>query len=94
MTDFGPLSETETRAKLIALALYRRGWKEDIVQREEDAGALEVIGGKARRLARDCIHYTLLRTSDVKASSGLKTLQVAGNPAELSNKTEQRMFVA
>jgi len=36
-----PLGEADTRAKLIDPALHTRGWTEDLVRREETAGAIE-----------------------------------------------------
>ncbi len=44
-----PLSETDTRIKLIDPALHRRGWTEDLIRREETAGGIEIRGGSARR---------------------------------------------
>ena len=53
------LNEADTRAKLIDPALYKSGWTEDQIKREETAGAIDVIGGKARRRARGRIDYLL-----------------------------------
>lgn len=53
------LSEADTRAKLIDPALYQRGWTEDQIKREETAGAVDIINGKARRRARGRLDYTL-----------------------------------
>lgn len=65
----GPLSEADTRAKLIDPALRAQGWTEELIRREETAGAIEIIGGKARRRSRGQIDYTLrLRTSPFKAA--------------------------
>jgi type I restriction enzyme R subunit len=36
-------NEADTRAELIDPALYRRGWTEDQIKREETAGAIDVI---------------------------------------------------
>ena len=44
-----PLSEADTRAKLIDPALHARGWTEDLIRREETAGAVDVLDGRARR---------------------------------------------
>jgi type I restriction enzyme R subunit len=52
-------SEADTRAKLIDPALRMRGWTEDLIRREETAGTIEIIGGKARRRARGQVDYTL-----------------------------------
>ncbi len=52
-------SEADTRAKLIDPAIHARGWTEDLIRREETAGAIEVIGGKARKQARGRTDYTL-----------------------------------
>ena len=54
-----PLNEADTRAKLITPAIYKRGWTEDLIRREETAGSIEVIGGKARRRSRGRIDYVL-----------------------------------
>lgn len=54
-----PLNEADTRAKLIDPAIHRRGWTEDLIRREETAGAIEVVGGKARRRSRGKIDYVL-----------------------------------
>jgi type I restriction enzyme, R subunit len=46
------LGEADTRAKLIDPALHSRGWTEDLIRREETAGAVDVLDGRARRRAR------------------------------------------
>ena len=43
------LNEADTRAKLIDPSLYQRGWIETYIKREETAGSIEIIGGKARK---------------------------------------------
>lgn len=45
------LSESDTRAKLIDPALHTCGWTEDLLKREETAGAIEIddATGTARR---------------------------------------------
>jgi type I restriction enzyme R subunit len=53
------LSEADTRAKLIDPALQARGWTEDLIRREETAGAIEIIAGKPRRRAKGRTDYTL-----------------------------------
>lgn len=53
------LSEADTRAKLIDPAIHARGWTEEHIKREESAGAVEIVGGKARRRARGRTDYTL-----------------------------------
>ena len=52
-------SEADTRAKLIDPALHRQGWTEDFIRREETAGSIEIISGKARRRARGRADYVL-----------------------------------
>lgn len=54
-----PLGEADTRAKLIDPAIHARGWTEDLIRREETAGAIEVIGGRPRRRARGRVDYVL-----------------------------------
>jgi hypothetical protein len=53
------LGEADTRAKLIDPALYARGWTEDLIRREETAGAIEIVDGRPRRRARGRVDYTL-----------------------------------
>lgn len=53
------LSKSDTRAKLIDPAIHARGWTEDLIRREETAGAIEVIGGKARKRAKGRVDYAL-----------------------------------
>lgn len=42
-----PLNEADTRAKLIDPAIKAVGWTEDHIKREETAGRIAIIGGKA-----------------------------------------------
>lgn len=53
------LSEADTRAKLIDPAIHKRGWTEDLIRREETAGSIEIIGGKALRRSRGKVDYVL-----------------------------------
>jgi len=52
-------NEADTRAKLIDPAIHARGWTEDLIKREETAGAIEIAGGAARRKSGGRIDYTL-----------------------------------
>src|SRR3989338_1940150 len=54
-----PLREADTRAKLIDPALHARGWTEDLIRREETAGAVEIVGDRPRRRAKGRVDYTL-----------------------------------
>jgi type I restriction enzyme R subunit len=53
------LSEADTRAKLIDPAIHARGWTEELIRREETAGAIDVIGGRAKRRSKGRTDYTL-----------------------------------
>lgn len=53
------MNEADTRAKRIDPALHARGWTEDLIKREETAGAVEIVEGKPRRSARGRVDYTL-----------------------------------
>ncbi len=53
------LNESDTRAKLIDPTLYRQGWSEDHIKREETAGSIQIIGGKAKRQGKGRTDYTL-----------------------------------
>ena len=53
-----PLTESDTRAKLIDPALHSLGWTENLIRREETAGAIEIVDEKPRKRAQgrvDCV---------------------------------------
>ncbi len=52
-------NESDTRAKLIDPAIHARGWTEDLIRREETAGAIEIIDGRPRKQAKGRVDYTL-----------------------------------
>ena len=54
-----PLTESDTRAKLIDPALHARGWTENLIRREETAGAIEIVDGKPRKRAKGRVDYLL-----------------------------------
>src|SRR2546426_2237875 len=54
-----PLGVADTRSKLIDPALHARSWTEDLIRREETAGAVEVVGERARRRPKGRVDYTL-----------------------------------
>ncbi|MFG0275898.1 MAG: DEAD/DEAH box helicase family protein [Phycisphaerales bacterium] len=54
-----PLTEADTRAKLIDPAIHARGWSEDMIMREQTLGAVEIVNGRARRRSRGRTDYTL-----------------------------------
>jgi type I restriction enzyme R subunit len=68
-----PLSEADTRAKLIDPAIYARGWTEELIRREETAGAIEIVEGKPRRRARGRVDYVLR----VKVNAGTQPVAMA-----------------
>jgi len=51
--------ESDTRAKLIDPAIHTCGWTEDLIRREETAGAIEIIDGKPRKRAKGRVDYCL-----------------------------------
>lgn len=54
-----PLSEADTKAKLIDPALHRIGWTEDLIHREETACGIDVIEGKPKRKEHGRTDYLL-----------------------------------
>ena len=54
-----PLSESDTRSKLLDPTLHARGWTEDLIRREETAGTVEVVDGQPRRRSRGQVDYCL-----------------------------------
>jgi hypothetical protein len=70
------LSEADTRAKHIDPAIHSRGWTEDLIRREETAGAVDIADSGPRRRSRDRVDY-LLRvkvTLDYKQAAWLKKM--------------------
>jgi type I restriction enzyme R subunit len=53
------LSEADTRAKLIDPALHSRGWKEDLIRREETGQGIDIVDGKPKRRQRGRTDYLL-----------------------------------
>lgn len=53
------MNESDTRAKLIDPALHVRGWTEDLIKREETAGAIEIVDDRARQQKYGRVDYTL-----------------------------------
>ncbi len=68
-----PLGEADTRAKLIDPAIHKRGWTEDLIRREETAGAIEIIDGKPRKRAKGRMDFTLR----VRVTVGTQPVAVA-----------------
>jgi len=75
------LNESDTRAKLVDPALHGRGWTEDLIKREETAGAVEVIEGRPRRRPRGRVDYVLR----VKVNLGTQAVAVALIEAKAEN---------
>ena len=67
------LSEADTRAKLIDPAIHARGWTEDLIRREETAGAIEIIDGRPFKQTKGRIDYTLR----IKATAEAQPVAVA-----------------
>ena len=53
------LTESDTRAKLIDPAIHARGWTEELIRREETAGAIEIFEGKPRKRTKGRVDYVL-----------------------------------
>jgi type I restriction enzyme R subunit len=68
-----PLNESDTRAKLIDPAIHARGWTEDLISREQTAGAIEIIAGKPRQQAKGKVDYVLR----VKVNPGTQPVAMA-----------------
>ena len=65
-------NEADTRAKLIDPDLRERGWTEDHIFREQTAGAIDLIGGRARQRAGK-IDYVLR----VRVNPGTQPIAIA-----------------
>jgi type I restriction enzyme R subunit len=53
------LGEADTRAKLVDPALHSRGWTEDLIRREETAGAIDIVDGRPRKRPKGRVDYVL-----------------------------------
>lgn len=84
--DKKTLSESDTRAKLIDPALHARGWTEDLIRREETAGAVEILEGRAHKRSQGRTDYTLR----IKVTSEAQPVAVALIEAKAENL--QRML--
>ena len=67
------LTEADTRAKLVDPAIHQCGWTEDLIRREETAGAIVLDGGRASRRPRGRVDYVLR----VKANPDAQPVAVA-----------------
>ena len=76
-----PFSESDTRAKFIDPAIHARGWTEDLICREETAGAIEIIEGKATKKSKGRVDYTLR----VKVNADSQPVAVALIEAKAEN---------
>lgn len=76
-----PLSEADTRAKLIDPALHARGWTEDLIRREETAGAVEILDGRPHKRSHGRTDYTLR----IKVTSKTQPVAVALIEAKAEN---------
>jgi type I restriction enzyme R subunit len=76
-----PLGESDTRAKLIDPGLHARGWTEDLIRREETAGAIEIIEGKPRKQTKGRVDYVLR----VKVNPNTQPVAVALIEAKAEN---------
>jgi type I restriction enzyme R subunit len=54
-----PLSEADTRAKLIDTALHTCGWTEDLIRHEETPGVVEIVDGRPHKRPQGRMDYTL-----------------------------------
>jgi len=75
-------NESDTRSKLIDPAIYKRNWTEDHIKREECAGTIEIVAGKAKRNAKGKVDYTLR----LKVASASQPVAVAVIEAKAEGK--------
>ncbi len=87
------LGESDTRAKLIDPALHACGWTEDLIRREETAGAVEVVEGQARRRAEGRMDYTL-RVRVNAASQPVAVALIEAKAERFLRQTKERLFAA
>ena len=91
------LSEADTRSKLIDPAIHARGWTEDLIRRKETAGAIEIVGGKARKQSKGRVDYTLRVKVNLEAQPagkpgrciGRHTVMLSARPRQGSLRAQQ-----
>ncbi len=76
-----PMNEADTRANLIDPALHARGWTEELIRREQTAGAVEIVNGTPRRRAKGRVDYTLR----VRVNAETQPVTVAALEAKAEN---------
>jgi type I restriction enzyme R subunit len=52
-------NEADARASLVDPAIYKRGWTDELIRREETPGAIDIVEGQGRRRGAGRIDYTL-----------------------------------
>lgn len=83
------LSEADTRSKLIDPKLYKRGWTEDHIKREETAGAIFVINGKGKQ-RRGTTDYTLrIKVSEDSQPVAVAVIEAKKDTARPDDGLEQ-----
>ena len=83
------LTESDTRAKFITPALHRRGWHENMIRREETAGAIELVGDVVRRSPDKRADYVLR----VKAGGEARSRSRSSKPsATRKRRREAKRF--
>ena len=80
------LTESDTRAKLIDPAIHKRGWTEDLIRREETAGAIEIGESGPRRRPRGRVDYVLR----IKATLDSQPVDRRKNPGDLHRRAKAR----
>ena len=79
-----PLNEADTRAKLIDPALYKSGWTNDDIKREQPAGTIEILpNGKAKRTSGFADYQ--LETMRIKTSLSSQPVALAVIEAKAEN---------
>ena len=89
------LNEADTRAKLIDPAIHARGWTEDLIRREECAGAIQIVDGKPRRQAKGRVDYTLrVKVTAVSQPVAVALIEAKAERLPPNHGLEQAKFYA
>jgi len=85
------LSHADAHAKLIDPAIHARGWTEDLIRREETAGAIEIIDGRPYKQTKGRVDHTLRinATAEVQALSEAMGSEGAGPFVTLASFSKQ-----
>ena len=89
-----PHNEADTRAKLIDPTLHSSGWTEDLIKREESAGAIEIVNGVPRRVTGRTDYTLRVKTSSSSQPVALGVVEAKGSAYPPTHGLQQAKIYA